>query len=236
MNKNLVKTITGVMAATTIISAMAITSNADVATPVVSHAAITQAAAPQVRVAPTPVSGLIDTGTWYNLVYPGQALNGKMVYSLDNCNWSEAIPVAMEAGTYKVYFKVVSNDGAQETEVNFVQITIANPGPRDFVNLMFVKLLNRNADVNSLNNLAHGITFDNKTGADIVYGIISSSEFRNLNLSNEDYVERLYQALAGRSSDPAGKANWVNLLKNGATREEVVVQQLLQEQSRHLLL
>lgn len=221
MNKTLVKTITTVMAATTVMSAMAITSNASAISRPYPGTVATATAEPQVIAAPSPIYGLIDTGTWYYLVNAGQAANGKMLYSLDNTNWSESIPTAMQPGTYTIYFKVVSNDGKSATGVNYVQTTIANPGPRDFVNLMFVKLLGRNADATSLNYLTHEITFDNKTGSDIVLGIINSAEFKNLNLNNSDFVERLYAALAGRYSDPTGKANWVNLLNNGSSREDV---------------
>lgn len=223
MNKTLIKTITGVIAASTVIGGLMITSNAaEVNNSNIRRIpAVVQEAEPQVIAAPSPVYNLVDTGIWYYLANPGQAANGTMVYSLDGANWSTSIPTAMQPGTYKIYFKVVSNDGRSSTGVNYIQTTIANPGPRDFVNLMYTKLLNRAADVNSLNNLTHDITFNGKTGADVVNTIISSAEFTNLNLSNEDFVERLYAALAGRYSDPTGKANWVNLLKNGSTRQEV---------------
>ncbi len=223
MNKSLMKTITCVVAASTIISGLMMTSNAAALSgrATLTSAAATPAAAPQIIAAPSPVYNLVDTGTWYYLAYPGQAANGVMVYSLDNTNWSTTIPTGMQPGTYRIYFKVVSTDGKTSTGVNYIETTIANPGPRDFVNLMYVKLLNRNADVNSLNALTHDITYSGKTGADIVLSIISSAEFINLNLSNEDFVERLYAALAGRYSDPTGKANWVNLLRSGATRQDV---------------
>jgi len=221
MNKKLLKTISVVMAAATIMSAMAMTTSADVVSAQATGSS-SQAAEPQIIAAPSPIYGLVDTGIWYYLVNPGQAANGTMVYSLDCTNWSASIPTGMEPGTYRVYFKVVSEDGRRSTGYNYVETTIVNPGPRDFVNLMYVKLLNRSADANSLSYLTHEITFNSKTGADIVNALINSVEFRNRNLSDEDFVEVLYAALAGRYSDPVGKANWVNLLRNGATRSEIV--------------
>ncbi|MCQ2516976.1 MAG: hypothetical protein MJ094_09000, partial [Saccharofermentans sp.] len=74
MKKTLIKTITGVMVATTVMSAMVITSNASVVPAQMSRAttAVTQSAAPQIVAAPTPVYGLVDTGTWWSLVIPGK--------------------------------------------------------------------------------------------------------------------------------------------------------------------
>ena len=40
-------------------------------------------------------------------------------------------------------------------------------------------------------------------------------------MGNEEFVELLYNVMMGRSSDAAGKADWVHKLNNGVGREGV---------------
>jgi serralysin len=66
-----------------------------------------------------------------------------------------------------------------------------------------------------------------KAGANyfhIVTGFVESPEFQRTygSLSNEDFVELLYNNVLERASDPGGRANWLAELENGATREYVV--------------
>ena len=60
--------------------------------------------------APTAVEGLEYTGVAQALLNnDGVAEGGTLNYSLDNTNWSEAIPTATNAGDYTVYYKVVGD-------------------------------------------------------------------------------------------------------------------------------
>ena len=49
-----------------------------------------------------------------------------------------------------------------------------------------------------------------------------SEEFNNRKLSDEDYVETLYQTFMDRASDAEGKQYWVSNLKNGMSREKAL--------------
>ena len=49
-----------------------------------------------------------------------------------------------------------------------------------------------------------------------------SDEFINNKVSDEDFVETLYITFLDRPSEPAGKKYWVDKLKNGSTREEII--------------
>lgn len=56
---------------------------------------------------------------------------------------------------------------------------------------------------------------------------VNSTEFQQrygVNLSNSDFVERLYENALNRHSDPGGKANWVAALDSGAqTRGDLLI-------------
>ena len=59
----------------------------------------------------------------------------------------------------------------------------------------------------------------------IAVGFLGSAEFTGKygNLSNGDYVERLYNNVLDRNSDEGGKASWVQQLENGTSRASVAI-------------
>ncbi len=87
-----------------------------------------------------------------------------------------------------------------------------------FVSRLYTTILGRQADEEGLNTWVSELKSGNKTGSDIIIGFIFSEEFTNKNLSNEDYVETLYQAIFNRSSDSEGKSTWIGVLEEGFSR------------------
>ena len=75
--------------------------------------------------APQPMTGLVYNGKMRELIVAGVAPDGVMVYSLDGKTYSLAIPTAKNAGNYKVWYKVVDNDGADKTTAKTVTATIS---------------------------------------------------------------------------------------------------------------
>ena len=58
------------------------------------------------------------------LVYPGKAEGGTLVYRLDGVKWSEDIPTADSAGIYKVYYKVLGDENHADTAEAFVEVSV----------------------------------------------------------------------------------------------------------------
>ncbi len=90
-----------------------------------------------------------------------------------------------------------------------------------FVTRCYEVALNRTPDLEGLTNWTNCLVGQVLSGTQLAYGMIFSPEFQNRNLSNEDFVECLYQMFLDRPSDPAGKADWVSQLNNGASREVI---------------
>ena len=91
-----------------------------------------------------------------------------------------------------------------------------------YVSRMYTKAFERPYDVDGLNNWT-GLYLEGKTDANgIARGFIYSEEFSNRALSDEAYVETLYQTFFDRASDPDGKANWLGQLRSGASRNDVL--------------
>lgn len=90
-----------------------------------------------------------------------------------------------------------------------------------FATRLYTTALGRTADPSGLDYWATGLANRRISGTQAAYGFFFSQEFLNANYSNEEYVNRLYRTFLGREADPQGFDNWVQLLNNGASREEV---------------
>ncbi|MCL2078903.1 MAG: DUF4214 domain-containing protein [Oscillospiraceae bacterium] len=79
-----------------------------------------------------------------------------------------------------------------------------------FVTNLYLNVLEREPDFAGFEYWTAGLYDGSFTAAEVVYGFMFSEELGEKNLDNEDFVETLYQAFFGRSSDETGKTNWVN--------------------------
>ena len=99
---------------------------------------------------------------------------------------------------------------------------IYNPGVRDFVLRNYEKALGRKGETAGVEDWSHRINTGQMSALDVAQSFFHSTEFLNKNTTNEEYVEILYETFLGRASEPAGKADWVGQLNNGADRDDVM--------------
>ncbi len=89
-----------------------------------------------------------------------------------------------------------------------------------FVTRFYTLCLERDADQKGLYGWVNNLKNQYMNGAQIAEAFIFSDEFVGKNVSDEKYVELLYNTLLGRQSDASGKAGWVGELQGGyMTRE-----------------
>ena len=94
-------------------------------------------------------------------------------------------------------------------------------GVTGFVTRLYKVCLNRKPDTGGLKDWRTRLCEHTSSGREVAYGFIFSQEFICKKYSNADYVEHLYEAFMGRSSDAAGKKMWVDYLNKGWSREKV---------------
>jgi len=94
---------------------------------------------------------------------------------------------------------------------------------RVFVRRLYVDGLGRQPTATEVTNWTNRLLSGSHTGASVAYGFFFSDEMRRQNLSNEQFVNRLYKALFGRDRNPSEGMSWVNQLQNGASRYSVYV-------------
>ena len=130
----------------------------------------------------------------------------------------------------------VSVQGLHEGEAN-VYVSIKNSGVylplgvskeaqckvivKGFVWRLYETLLKREADIAGWKAWLQQLDTGAITGAQAAEGFIFSDEFVNQNLSNDEFVERMYATFLNRPSDPKGKAEWVDCLESGVSRRGI---------------
>lgn len=77
------------------------------------------------EVKPEAKSGLTYNGKLQELVTPGVAPDGMMLYSLDGMNYTIDIPSSQDAGSYVVYYKVVDEHGVAKGPTSTVTVSIS---------------------------------------------------------------------------------------------------------------
>ncbi len=90
-----------------------------------------------------------------------------------------------------------------------------------FVKRLYELVLEREPDASGLDTWVTLLSNKEMTGAEVAEGFVMSDEFTARRLSNEDYVEILYQTFLNRASDRAGKDGWVKRLSEGLSRTYV---------------
>lgn len=100
--------------------------------------------------------------------------------------------------------------------------SICNSGVRSFVLRNYTKALGRKGETTGVEDWCNIINKKKMTPAAVAESFFQSQEFKNRKLSDEEYVEVLYETFLGRSSDPEGKAFWLSCLKDGKTRDDII--------------
>ncbi|WP_066646342.1 DUF4214 domain-containing protein [Christensenella timonensis] len=90
-----------------------------------------------------------------------------------------------------------------------------------FVNRLYKLGLTRSSDVSGLNHWTNELLAGRKGGISVAYDFFFSQELIKQNISNEEFVDRLYLTMMNRTADPNGKTFWSTQLKNGNSRKTI---------------
>jgi hypothetical protein len=95
-----------------------------------------------------------------------------------------------------------------------------------FVSRCYTEVLGRKAEVGGLNDWCGRIlNASNKKQAAIntaTNGFFHSPEYMMKNTTNDQYVRTLYRTFLGREPDTGGYNDWMNRLRNGTSRDDVM--------------
>ena len=91
----------------------------------------------------------------------------------------------------------------------------------EFATRLYTTCLGRHADPAGLMAWARQLANQRDTGTGAAHGFFFSDEFTGQNVSNGEFVTRLYRTFMNREPDEAGYTAWVGQLDSGVSREEV---------------
>gem|GEM_PF-3014714 len=94
-------------------------------------------------------------------------------------------------------------------------------GSEDYVKRMYEIALKRDVDPSGFNDWNSALVNKTMSASGVAAGVFFSQEFKNRNVSNEEYVQLLYQAMFGRNFDSEGYQYWVGQLYKGYSRQSV---------------
>ncbi len=125
--------------------------------------------------------------------------------------WSTSVPETMPAENLTIIAKW-ELAGKRETEA--------------FVTRFYKTILGRDPDKPGLDNWVNSLISGERTAADVARGFVLSQEFLNQNVSNAEFVRRMYTAFLDRSAldDQPGYDHWIDFLNAGCSREYVVAE------------
>ena len=91
----------------------------------------------------------------------------------------------------------------------------------EFATRLYTTCLGRDADEAGMMAWARQLANQRDTGTGAARGFFFSGEFIGQDVSNAEFVNRLYRTFMGREADEAGFSAWVAQLDGGVSREEV---------------
>jgi len=98
-----------------------------------------------------------------------------------------------------------------------------DPSFGDFIERLYKIAMNRESDPEGKAFWIKEVSENGKTGADCArYFLLTAPEFMARNQKDDEFVETLYQTFFDRASDEAGMKFWLESMKKGTSRKDVV--------------
>ena len=93
---------------------------------------------------------------------------------------------------------------------------------KDFVSRLYRICLDREPETAGLTWWVDRLKKKIETGGSCAWGFFDSTEFKNHKYSDSAFLDRAYKAFFNRSPDTAGKNYWLNEMKKGMSRKDVI--------------
>ena len=119
------------------------------------------------------------------------------------------------------FTKICNDYGIIRGNVTLTAPMDQNENVTKFIARCYKFCLGRKGDEAGINAWCNQILTGKNTAKQAAYGFVFSDEFKNRNLSDEEFVKTMYRVFMDREADPAGLNSWVKVLKEGKSREHV---------------
>ena len=100
----------------------------------------------------------------------------------------------------------------------------------EFIIRLYTVVLERQPEAVELNYWSENLQNGGFTAVDVAEKFFTSPELKEMNLSNEEFVDILNRALFFRKGEPADDISWLNYLENGVSRVGILHRFLLTQE------
>lgn len=121
------------------------------------------------------------------------------------------------------FTNVCKEYGIERGSVSVSQSRDKNPALTSFVARLYTKMLGRSYDTDGLNYWCEKYASGNSIEEIATIGFLHSKELQNQNLSDSEFVTRMYQTFLDREPDEEGYQYWLAQLKSGKTSRDILV-------------
>ncbi len=120
------------------------------------------------------------------------------------------------------YDRICSEYGIERGTVTLTDGRDLNAGATMFVYRLYEKALGRAAEEDGLNDWSGSIAKGEKSAQTVAQSFFHSEEFLNKRYDDRNFVCILYRTFMGREYDESGLAYWLDALRQGKSRDEVL--------------
>ncbi len=85
---------------------------------------------------------------------------------------------------------------------------------KSFITTLYENILGREPDIEGIEYWKNALYNENRTSTEVTRYFFTSKELKKQNLTDEEFIERVYKTLLGREPDREGYEYWLKLLKD----------------------
>ena len=115
------------------------------------------------------------------------------------------------------FTNICKQSGVERGNITLTDIRDKNINITGFCARMYTCCLGRSFDVNGLSSWVNKVINQNYTAADVALGFFNSSEFKNKDLSDSDYVTALYKTILNRTPSGSEIEYWAKRRQHGVS-------------------
>jgi len=115
---------------------------------------------------------------------------------------------------------ICADFGIPVGQLNITESRDRNANMTMFVHRKYDIFFGRKPDVGGLNFWTGRMLNNGMSGSEVAASFVLSDEFRNMGLSDENFVRYMYRGMMGREADTGGVNFWLGQIRSAPTQEQ----------------
>lgn len=123
----------------------------------------------------------------------------------------------------KEFQQVADQNGIEAVDPDNIKAQESIEKLTDFVKRMYTDALGRNAESGGMNYWTEELLSGRKSAQQVANSFFNSKEFTDKQLSDKEFLDRVYQTIMGRKPDQGGYDYWLGKLGNGSIDRQKLI-------------